>query len=206
MTIHKSYFDHSLTELANANNPAASQLKPGDVVFYHRRTGKSWENNPYHCLIAKTTQVMIHSYPASRGVDTKSLPFFTHDAVVFRHHGDFPSVGQNAANKADEMLHGNVGYSSGLWGRGRMFNILLHNSRYAQGAISRLEKYVEEDRDPKNVTCAEMCVLCYQLTRNRNHPAFPKLDAKHTRPQTLEEYLLKSNGWDLVGKVVGKAQ
>jgi hypothetical protein len=79
--------------------------------------------------------------------------------------------------------------------RKNMFNAAFGSKQFGPSAKKRLDKYQErllKDENPViAVTCAEACILCYQLTfyDEPNSPFFIDLDGKHSMPANLAKWL-----------------
>jgi hypothetical protein len=81
----------------------------------------------------------------------------------------------------------------------RMFRLCLGSSAFGDDARARLAKYrqrlanigttIGEDPLVDTITCAEAVILCYQLTFNVGDPQFIELDAAHSMPRTLADWL-----------------
>ncbi|CAO3415764.1 hypothetical protein [Azospirillum endophyticum] len=100
--------------------------------------------------------------------------------------------------------------ASSSYGTARAVFAWAGSTSFGTGAFGRLQKYkerlshTEHQGVVKNVFCSEFVILCYQLafmddaqkTRQTN-PLFINLDAKHSYPKHLREYLRKnSTHWE----------
>ena len=97
---------------------------------------------------------------------------------------------------------------SAEYGLYRAFRLWAGNDTYGKSAKSRLEKYQKRLNGLETtgtltkkrikfvttITCSEAVILCYQLTFAESDPLFIKLDAAHSMPHTLGNYL-KDQGW-----------
>ncbi|WP_372398128.1 hypothetical protein ABMY26_15410 [Azospirillum sp. HJ39] len=95
--------------------------------------------------------------------------------------------------------------ASSSYGTSRAVFAWAGSTSFGEGAFGRLQKYkerlshTEHQGVVKNVFCSEFVILCYQLsflddaqkTRQTN-PLFINLDAKHSYPKHLREYLRKN--------------
>jgi hypothetical protein len=93
------------------------------------------------------------------------------------------------------------------YGYYRAIRLCVGSSKFSDGARGRLAKYrgryqyglLEGGKGKfvSTVTCAEAVILCYQLAFGEaDHPFFIRLDAAHTMPATLGEWLGKH--WEKV--------
>jgi hypothetical protein len=86
----------------------------------------------------------------------------------------------------------------------RAVRLFLGSSSFGDGARARLAKYKQRRQDgfPRNkfvttVTCSEAVILCYQMTFDEDDdPFFIKLDAAHSMPSTLRQWL--STRWEKI--------
>ncbi|WP_426954215.1 hypothetical protein [Muricoccus radiodurans] len=99
-----------------------------------------------------------------------------------------------------------VQYSNGAIGLGvtaRVVHNIMGSSKFGKGAQGRLLKYRgRANMSPKNMICSELCVLAFQLAMPEGAPGFPMLDAKHTSPIILYNYLTGPGQahWKVVGQ------
>lgn len=90
-----------------------------------------------------------------------------------------------------------------------MFKSWSAGSHFSANARGRLAKYRARLQNHqgvvKNVYCSEFIVLVYQLAcDDENHPLFLRLNAKHTLPGALGEYLRRdATNWSLMGATDG---
>jgi hypothetical protein len=218
MSFTESAFS-ALPVIADANQrDSRPALQSGDILISHRHAGKEkWDNKAYHASTIvipsghDSTEVRLYeSHPDSHGV--RSLPWtvLDDDCTVFRPWGPGSvDAAAAAALKAAALCQARVGYSSHFVGVGRGILCGVGGPKYGDGARERLMKYHgRESGAPKNCVCSEYVVLCYQLALGEAHPYFIRLDAKHTAPWDLEDYLLGKIGvnWMLAGAAKGKSK
>lgn len=92
--------------------------------------------------------------------------------------------------------------ASSSYGTSRAIFAWAGTTTFGDGAFTRLQKYkerlshTEHQGVVKNIFCSEFVILCYQLTFLDDSKAtkqvdanFIKLDAKHSYPKHLREYL-----------------
>lgn len=90
-----------------------------------------------------------------------------------------------------------------------LFKSWSARSHFSANARGRLAKYRTRLQNHqgvvKHVYCSEFIVLVYQLAcEDEAHPLFPRLNAKHTLPGTLAEYLRRdATNWSLMGATDG---
>ena len=92
------------------------------------------------------------------------------------------------------------------YGRYRAVRLCAGSSKFGSAARDRLAKYRRrgfgasgkgDGKFVSTVTCSEAVTLCYQLAfTEADHPFFIRLDAAHTMPGTLGEWLGKN--WEKV--------
>lgn len=197
---------------ADADVLAYGDLAPGDIIFHNDSKwtafSRSHRFKSKHCSLMIDRQHRAHAVPI-RGVIKSSMVEFKDPGLVFRIKAPSKSYAREAARLAILMTSGNKTTEDfGKYSRKRLWGGMLFGHKFGTGARARLEKYADDDHrrfGPKNVTCAEFVVLCYQMASDNNQQAsFIQLDAKHTMPWSLEEYLLQnSTDWDLVGRIRG---
>jgi hypothetical protein len=115
---------------------------------------------------------------------------------------DDKAAKQRKLQQVAEAIRDHASY--GLY---RAFRLFTGSSFFGDGARRRLRKYKERwdagfytKGGPKfvtTVTCSEAVILCYQLTFAESDPQFIKLDAAHTMPNTLAEWL--RGAWGQLG-------
>ncbi|CAO3423987.1 hypothetical protein [Azospirillum doebereinerae] len=116
-------------------------------------------------------------------------------------------AGQEAIRKAELQRVADKMKDIATYGLYRAFRLFAGNSTFGPDAEKRLNKYrarlngTATDADRKfitHITCSEAVMLTYQLAfPNREAPFFILLDAAHTMPSTLVNWLQK-NGWEAV--------
>jgi hypothetical protein len=195
-----------------------SQREAGDILFLMEGGLDGPVGHSY--MIAPDTSKVVHSV-AQLGVVTGTVKMALR-YLIFRYTGqDADEITQRAARLArewaadeekDDQGHtnaGKVGYSNHHLPGGkigfRTLGAVFGTSKFGKGAKGRLLKYevrrMFEKLGPTNLICSEMCVLAYQMSCwDESHPAFIKLDAKHTTPATLCRHLLEDDNWTLLGK------
>ena len=193
-------------------------LKAGDIVF-HVTAGKNDAVKIGHTLLTaqKKTTLMVHS-TAECGVFSSHLNE-QRSFIIFRFTGD-NSPSDKAARLAiswsrghylpsqhkdyaefNEQTSPEVGYTSARWQLYRGYGAALGTSTFGSRARARLSKYRgRPDTAPRNVNCAELVILAYQLVVGMEEESygFIKLDAKHTTPGTLAHYLYNNPFWQMV--------
>ncbi|MDD7805867.1 MAG: hypothetical protein PUP46_10000 [Endozoicomonas sp. (ex Botrylloides leachii)] len=106
----------------------------------------------------------------------------------------------------DSVTTEQVGFSSSM---PRGVTAFMGSSAFGSGASRRLDKYRRRESEnfaPKYVICSEMVILAYQLAAFgcQESKGFIMLDAKHSLPGTLAQYLYESPFWELTAR--SKAQ
>ena len=192
-------------------------LQAGDILIHHGDEGKDWAEGiigTFHCSILTSPNFRYHSTftgsdPA--GVRFSHMNGFSDAAAVFRlKDPNFSFYSKAAAKIAEKWGTGSnkVGYRGGknlFKVVGHTLNTAIRSSSYGSDAKERLKKYKDRpDCRPKHVICSEFVVLCYQLAMEENSPAYPRIDAKHCSPKYLEDYLMDSTHWDLIGVAAGE--
>jgi hypothetical protein len=202
----------------DARSWTSHQLQAGDILIHHAEKGDRWKeglNPTYH--VSMVTQaspdrlMRMDSSPSNSpaGVAEKNMNTFPDAATVFRLA---PSVGSHqgaAAAAIARRWKKEVGYRGGssvLCFGAHLVNLAFHSSAFQADARARLARYKQRDGYlPTAVICSEFAILCYQLAINEGSPGFIHLDAKHTSPHRLEEYLAQNKQeWQLVGVALAR--
>lgn len=175
------------------NHTGTSILKSGDILIADAKKTVS------HCGICVgerngKADYVIHA--TSKGIKINDPSEWYIDSDVFRGAG----LTKGEANSIEEIARKIA--ESAEYGKNRaIFGSWSASSSYGSGARARLQKYRDRLRDHqgvvKNVFCAELVVLAYQLALPENHRLFIQKDAKHTLPKTLRDYL-RQNASDWV--------
>jgi hypothetical protein len=173
--------------------------KAGDILFQLNDEGELIHT----AMTASDTTKKVHS-DEDDGVIVDDLKSGHRRYIVYRINEKYSDTAYQAAKLA-EGWNGKVKYSDfqlGIMPGGRGIGAVLGLSYFGKGAQARLLKYMKRENTPKNVICSEMCILAYQLSSlGEKDPAFIMLDAKHSTPPTLMEWLDKNWAWERVAAI-----
>lgn len=177
--------------------------KPGDIFIHCAADGYVGHAN----MIADQITDKVDSVPPN-GVRNLALIHDKHRAIVYRFKRNDETALRAAKLAVSWAVKQSVGYSDSNTfiseGAGflssRQLGFIWGGCNWGKGAQGRLQKYLGRGKTPRNVTCAEMCILAYQLNMSENDPDFIKLDAKYTSPTRLMQYFEQEGKmfWDRI--------
>ncbi|PWC35904.1 hypothetical protein [Azospirillum sp. TSO35-2] len=173
----------------------------GDIVFFPGKIGHIGMFYDANRIIHATNSENFH-LSDNQTMDGGSISYMTSRA--FRPPWSKLPAGQEAVKKAELRRVADRMKDIATYGLYRAFRLWAGNSSFGPGAEARLAKYrarldgTATDADRKfvtHITCSEAVMLTYQLAfPDREAPFFIRLDAAHTMPNTLADWLQK-NGW-----------
>jgi hypothetical protein len=172
----------------------SNRLEVGDILISKKSFG--------HAGIVKisegTTATIIHAVNA--GIKTESVIKFPNNATTYRPNNLTDGARATLVHTMNRFtLAGeerSIHYSPG-----RAVKNWLGRSNFDDDARKRRLKYLSYSSGlPKNVICSELVILCYQLAFEPGSQFFISKDAKHTLPNSLENYLKESH-WSCMGNV-----
>jgi hypothetical protein len=117
----------------------------------------------------------------------------------------------DALHKATLITVADTIKTKAKYGIYRAVRLWAGSSTFGSDAAERLDKYryrfdIIKNNPPggkyfvTTITCSEAVILCYQLTFAESDPQFIHLDAAHTMPCHLGEWLSKATGWKTIQK------
>lgn len=174
----------------------------GDIVIKNDK----WPGHVLMCVTAKNgrnSEKFIHAtwncnFSIDDQVENKDgvMAYLINDVDV--HFS--PSVPFSAVRKAEIVNVAERIASTTKYGLYRATRLLFGSKTFGSGARSRLNKYHSRLKSGighvvATVTCSEAVLLCHQLTSKENELSFINLDAAHTMPRDLLEYLNSNVHW-----------
>lgn len=148
--------------------------------------------------------VATQIYEATSAAGIRSTNQWNEKSAVFRPANISVAMCQQLEQIASEIA------DSAKYGLGRvLFKSWTSPTYFSNNARDRLAKYRDRLQNHqgvvKNVYCSEFIVLVYQLAcENEADPLFIPLNAKHTLPGTLGDWLKRNATiWSLVGTTDG---
>lgn len=176
----------------------------GDIVFFPGKVGHIGMFYDSKRIIHATNSQNFH-LSDNVTMDGGKISYMTTKA--FRPPWAKLAAGQEEIRKTELRRVADKMSSIATYGLYRAFRLWAGNSSFGPKAEARLAKYrarlngTATDADNKfitHITCSEAVILTYQLSfPNREAPFFILLDAAHSMPNTLSDWLGK-NDWTVV--------
>lgn len=177
----------------------------GDIVFFPGKVGHIGMFYDAKRIIHATNSQNFH-LSDNESTTGGRIDYMTNKA--FRPPWSKLALGQEEIRKAELRRVADKMKDIATYGLYRAFRLWAGNSSFGPGAEARLAKYrarlngtapaADADKFVTHITCSEAVILTYQLSfPDREAPFFILLDAAHTMPNTLADWLQK-NGWTAV--------